>query len=138
MREIKFRVWDKDVCAYIDRKHTFDFANYLRLNFDEGNGIAIDSLCPGRYIYEQYTGLKDKNGKEIYEGDIMRYDAIDYEIYWEDEYAGWFNRRIDGRGETHGSDSFYLVTSLGSVVSNIHENPELLNPCNSTELGEIK
>ena len=133
MREIKFRAWD--VLGKEYHYKGFPLVDLDGSLIDDYGDELLDSTV---FIIEQYTGLKDKNGKEIYEGDIMRYDAIDYEIYWEDEYAGWFNRRIDGRGETHGSDSFYLVTSLGSVVSNIHENPELLNPRNSTELGEIK
>ena len=134
-RDIKFRVWDKDVCAYIDRKRTFDFTSYLRLNFDEGNGVAIDSLCPGRYIYEQYTGLKDKNGKEIHEGDIISvtqgYKPDTWEergiVVWDDEYArfdageciadgGWEAIFPNWRGEIDGI----------KVIGNIHENPELL------------
>lgn len=130
MREIKFRVWDKDVCAYIDRKHTFDFTNYLRLNFDEGNGIAIDSLCPGRYSYEQYTGLKDKNGKEIYEGDIVEFGlsgrAERGYVAYADEYASF--EVYSKRDLIFGG----LFGHAGKVVGNIHENPELLGGQNET------
>lgn len=117
-REIKYRVWGKTEKEYI----RYPFA-WLSI-FDAPNGLEIEENED--LIIEQYTGLKDKNGKEIYEGDIMRFDAIDYEIYWSSDFSGWHNRRTDKGERIYGSNSFEEVTRFGSVIGNIHENPELI------------
>lgn len=127
-REIKFRAWDKK-----HRKYT----KVLKIYFGSGGnnlGALVEDyetnyaleLQANQVELEQYTGLKDKNDKEIYEGDIMRFDAIDYEIYWADDFSSWNNWRVDGGARIYGSNSFEEVTRFGSVIGNIHENPELL------------
>ena len=104
MREIKFRAWDKDL-----KKLTEPF--YV--------GSQISMICEPEM---QYTGLKDKNGKEIYEGDILRDDRVDeynlYEIKW-NEYGTYADGLEDEIWEDVAND--YL-----EVIGNIYENPELL------------
>jgi uncharacterized phage protein (TIGR01671 family) len=82
----------------------------------------------------QYTGLKDKNGVEIYEGDIVEIDNFPYEI---DFHGGAFHvRDIRARDENFGEDGedyYYFHDDLlvehrfiCKVIGNIYENPELL------------
>ena len=80
------------------------------------------------YIMSQYTGLKDNNGKEIYEGDIVRWIAVDDEairgkIIWIDE-AARFEFLIFGEDEGYG---FYRKEAQErlEVIGNIYEDPDL-------------
>lgn len=69
MREIKFRVWDRRLNKYLNR------ATDIRLNI--GNGEVHGMMSTGNvpeWTLEQFTGLLDKNGKKIYEGDIIMMD----------------------------------------------------------------
>ncbi len=116
-REIKFRVWGKTEKEYI----RYPFA-WLSL-FDSPDGLEIEENED--LVIEQYTGLKDKNGKEIYEGDIMRYDAIDYKVLWADYYAGFETKRLNSPWNNAGL-TLHFLASVGRVIGNIHENPELL------------
>ncbi len=116
-REIKFRVWDKNKQNYLVDDRGFRLM-YLR------NG-STRFFNPEVWEFEQYTGLKDKNGKEIYEGDIMRYDAIDYKVLWADYYAGFETKRLNSPWNNAGL-TLHFLASVGRVIGNIHENPELL------------
>ena len=107
MREIKFRAWDK-------RFNWFDFGGgdlLLRINSE-------DFSDP-----QQFTGLIDKNGKEIYEGDIVynEADKYNYQIIWNEREARFT------LGEDSGPLSTYVLGTFWEVIGNIFENPELLN-----------
>jgi hypothetical protein len=78
----------------------------------------------------QYVGLRDKNGKEVYEGDLLhnRHDEnYCYPILWNRERAGF------GLGEDDVNLNPYQIPVFWEVIGNIYENPELLNGLQSKQ-----
>ena len=131
-REIKVRLYSKPAKRYIDYI-TVGFLNTGELrsySTENGMGPVLDDS----YIVEQYTGLKDKNGKEIYEGDIVQIPddweeygvaaGQRYEVYF--AYGG-FRCKPLGFAEIRGDKGYWIEDSEDfEVIGNIHENPELL------------
>ena len=126
MREIKFRTWDNCCNApeyredgMSDLLETNTFGNLLRFS------DAIKELWPDDVLM-QYTGLKDKNGKEIYEGDILKdKDGAKGKIYW--RIYGW---DVSVYSKPNNFDWPAWAVPVRwielEVIGNIYENPELL------------
>ena len=117
MREIKFRAWNVATKKMIDLKKITPLA----LNMDtDGLFIPFSDGLP----LMQFTGLKDKNGKEIYEGDIVRITGKVMNRCEEFEVK-WFEPAFGKVG--HGKIIYPLYQSdEQEVIGNIYENPELL------------
>ena len=109
---LKFRAWDKKIKKFIDIS---------------GLKISNFSDYPRQFIVEQSTGLKDKNGKPIFEGDILQrmvqpYNQMGYKENYEVKELGYYLPQ----GETYGIFCVNLWGTDCEVIGNIHENPELL------------
>jgi uncharacterized phage protein (TIGR01671 family) len=131
MRDIKFRVWDKENKEMLDVEdlHWDDCTREFSIRTTMySNYFDIEDM-----ILMQYTGLKDKNGKEIYEGDIVKhngfyegdcyYNAGCGQVLWDDEDTGFYLTAKD----TSFINLFDLTRNLdGEIIGNIYENPELL------------
>ena len=122
-REIKFRIWDIDERKFVvnetDRLGCGDTKKCMSERVDfENNSVEISA--DERYIFSEYTGLKDENGKEIYEGDIL------FESFRE-EYLKVVFENGSFRAEADGySLDLEDYDDICEVVGNIYENPELM------------
>ena len=140
-REIKFRAWLKD-------DKTMEFVDIIDWNFES---ISFSKLIPIKESNPEYdeievrfdevelmqfSGVKDRNGKEIYEGDIVKFAVFDL-TFDADENVKKFEKRYEkdeviftnGRfiaGIKYGSNESLALMQELEVVGNIYENPELL------------
>ena len=145
MREIKFKAWNKEEKFMFD---VFGFdVNVVRGWLRTDKEKIKNAIPPHRRdcVLMQYTGLKDKNGREIYEGDILRFDDTGEEGYEYKEGIDFVNVatvvwksgrfELDKFGNTNSAvveemngchEDFFLNFERSEVIGNIHEHPSLL------------
>lgn len=139
MREIKFRAWQKNHKKMgVVPKIEWNNEQIKCVKFDNGincaprfNTYGLEDWSLDCLVLMQYTGLKDKNGVEIYERDVVKCQAI---------FGGKLKRfigfvtfdvlnccaSIDGVKEYEGKQEFLHRALRLEVIGNIYENPELL------------
>lgn len=132
MREIKFRAWEEDFCLMRD----WDWVRYNGCN----EGIFYPDKQVSKCILMQYTGLKDGNLKEVYEGDIVKYTKWNRATGGIMEITGVVEWNVQGGGMWVKNGKYYtilqeLVLSGGEdgffmdnteVIGNIYQNADLL------------
>ena len=128
MREIKFRAWDKDYKKIINVDEIDLFLNQIRYWKDLDEEPIM--LNKGDFELMQFIGLKDKNGKEIYEGDILEVESHGgkevVEVKWNEGYAGWdFFKGEEYCPLTDYKDMMGFDLNA-KIIGNKFENPELL------------
>ena len=126
MREIKFRILHKCTeCGHLNYeligvgvgKKSIGHLGWLYGSCACVKAFEFKGYEPQKVI-EQFTGLKDKNGKEIYEGDVVRWSGKVYLIEWHDKVAGFV---MQNNGIERPDVEFE-----SEVIGNIYENKELL------------
>lgn len=132
MREIKFRAWDKEnkEMLEIEDLHWDDCTREFLIR----TTMYRDYFTPEEMILMQYTGLHDKNEKEIYEGDILlrksgsfeslilvKWGRVEFSFLCAPLYNGKLPKKFNWTRSTYqGLDGY------AEVIGNIYENPELL------------
>jgi hypothetical protein len=118
MREIRFRAWDIEEGCWIPESFMMLNPRGKLWTIQELGQCPIEETIP--YVIQQYTGLKDKNGKEIYEGDVLQYVGrrrgtnSPKIVNWMTHKKGTFTGFQVARGENY------------EIIGNIYENPELI------------
>jgi len=118
MREHKFRAWNESANRY---SKPFSLKCSV-LNFTDDDGLGVMKSLTDEFV-EQFTGLTDMNGVEIYEGDIWKRDSFMATV--EFKHSGWQLIKTESSG-CYQYPSFYSNAKLGEIIGNIHQNPELL------------
>lgn len=125
MREIKFRAWDGGKMRLPEYSDDEDFLitssgeiKYLHeVGYERHNFVDYRK---DNWVLMQYTGLKDKNGKEIYEGDILEHNL------WGKTVIVWEHAMFRGQGGEIDVTLADHQLQRSRIIGNIYENPELL------------
>ena len=121
MKELKLRAWSSENNRYCDFVTLDESGRWI--GWIKSSGVYLTTVD---IILEQYTGLKDKNGKEIYDGDIVEYTTCYYgKEKRHRKVVEWSEWDSDDFGEPHNL-GYSNLSECMVVIGNIHENSNLL------------
>lgn len=129
MREIKFRAWDKELEEWTN----YSIADDLPRFYDKHTGCWKTDKEGERFILCQYTRLKDKYGKDIYEGDIIKSVSFAKPIgivEYSDENQAFIFNDLDKKYRGYSTALMNQFDDGFEILGNIYENPELLEESN--------
>jgi uncharacterized phage protein (TIGR01671 family) len=144
MRTIKFRGKDSNGNWHYGDLENSPIGKFCRIHEYWDNGLYESQYDVKPATIGQFTGLHDKNGKEIFEGDILRVppkneyekeNYVAYEVFWHgndcaSHHIGWQMNRCHFQGNICGTmyipEFLPKETARMVVIGNIHDNPELL------------
>ena len=133
MKTIKFRAWDKQINKWYKPTNEAYKGNLFEVLIGFSGdlvahtmtGLVHESMWPDRFELMQFTGLKDKNGVEIYEFDIVAIDNEENPVITKCIYEPGYFTLLDSAGGSWTRQLFHQQERL-EVVGNRFENPELL------------
>lgn len=125
MREIKFRVFTKEYGIKKVSEINYGGDESIALIGSEGVGLITRYGIGKEAVIEQYTGIKDVNGVEVYEGDLILAKGIEYEVEWFNT-SFWASPASSAYGSQPIADLYeYDRSNIAEnirVIGNIHEN----------------
>lgn len=128
MRILKYRAWIKDKHK-MEKVSNITFLTNNSITISTDNLDSYDFYSYAEYVLMEFTGIKDKTGKEVYEGDIVRfYDDYDEEYIASVVFidcSGAYGVEWDGFPTTFDDINEYYSEDI-EVIGNIFEAPELL------------
>lgn len=129
MRKIKFRAWDNDIGVMITQSRDYHLSVLsadIGENHWDGSIGEQTAKEAERFKIMQYTGRKDKNGADIYDGDLLGIPGDPrepVEVFWSDRRSAFLLRNASKTWSEYFSDRNW---DDHQVIGNIYENPELL------------
>ena len=122
---LRFRAWDVELKEMVRVDALVLYEQIVRVTYKNGNVFKEDAK---NYKLMQSTGLKDKNGKEIFEGDIVDYNGRKAVVKWHGSYASFVYMFVDElRSRNPEWDPLYLAYMKCEIIGNIWEDGELLD-----------
>lgn len=126
MKHLKFRVWDREKETFLKDVFVGSDGQFYQFSKDTIYGAAITFLDKENKKILQFTGLRDKNGYEIYDGDIVNLKGDLYTVSWNGCFSSFDMTNIDKAKQY--KDLYILNKNFekSEIVGNIYQNRELL------------